>query len=453
MSFVSINPFNGVKNYSTPFISDDDLDKLLDNSKRAYLSWRKLPVEDRVKAVAKISGLLSDNVGHLAATITKEMGKPIAEAEGEVKKVVTLVDYYVENAGDFLQDKPLDTKYDSKTFITYQPLGGILGIMPWNYPFWQVFRFAIPTLLAGNTVLLKHAPNVPLCALEIEKIFEKALPKHVYQNLFIDIPQLEKVVSNPFVQGASLTGSERAGRSIAELCGKYLKKTVLELGGNDPFVLMKDADIEKAVSHFVLARMSNNGQICIAAKRLFVHQSIYQEVKELLIKKLEKLKIGNPQDRDTNITCLAKHEFVPHLKNHIDRAKSFGFEVISEREQSDDNQCVPLLLEYKKNDIVDFDEEVFGPVAMMFEYDDEEDLLERINASKYGLAASIWSKDTKKALRLSKFIDVGNISINKMVTSDPAIPFGGVKNSGYGREMGQDGIMEFVNKKSVVVVS
>ncbi|HHH53387.1 MAG TPA: aldehyde dehydrogenase family protein, partial [Bacteroidetes bacterium] len=316
----------------------------------------------------------------------------------------------------------------------------------------QVYRFAIPTLLAGNTVFLKHAPNVPLSAFEIEKSFNEVTGiEGLFQNLFIDIPQVALVMEHPFVQGVSLTGSDRAGKSIGALAGKNIKRSVLELGGNDPFILLRDADMDKAIEHFVLSRMSNNGQICIAAKRMLVHSDIYDEVKKRLVERISALKIGDPMDMESDITCLARPDLRQNLNEQIKDIRALGANVLFENTDLSGNRCSPVVMEIDRNINFKFDNEIFGPVAVMIKFSDDKELLEIANSSKYGLAASIWSKNIEKAENLAASLDVGNVSINKLVASDPRIPFGGTKQSGYGREMAEEGIKEFVNVKAIVV--
>ncbi len=452
MAFISANPFTGEVIEKFPYISDENLYQKIHLSKNLYYDyWSSISLKERISQIKGLSRLLRDNNEEYAGIITSEMGKPLKESLGEVNKVAWLIDYYVENAVDFLKPKFIEAGY-KKSYLRYDPLGGILGIMPWNYPFWQVYRFAIPTLLAGNTVLLKHAPNVPLCALAIEKSFDHLLgEKGIFQNLFINISQVEKVLEHKFIQGVSLTGSDRAGKSVGAIAGKNIKKSVLELGGNDPFILCRDADIDNAIEQFVIARMSNNGQICIAAKRMFVHTGIYDVVKEKLIQRVSQLKIGDPMAQDTDITCLARPDLKDNLFKQVETIRSLGAALAYEGGELVGNSCAPLIIEMDSDISYDFDEEVFGPVAVVIKYNDENELLKMANASKYGLAASVWSQDISRAELLASKLEVGNVSINKMVASDPRIPFGGTKQSGYGREMSEEGIKEFVNIKAVVV--
>jgi len=453
MGFVSINPFTGEKIFNSQFISNTELLEKIDNSKKIYYNfWKFLSVEERVKILAPLSHLLINRKKKYGELISVEMGKPISEAIAEVEKVSLLIDYYVENAEAFLSDKSILTEF-SESYITYEPLGGILGIMPWNYPFWQVFRFAIPTLIAGNTVLLKHSPNMGLCALEIEKIFNEVIPEiGIYQNIIIDVNQVEELLKNDFIQGVSLTGSELAGKSVGALAGKYLKRSVLELGGNDAFIILEDSNIEKAIDQFILSTMSNNGQICIAAKRLLVDRSILKDVKIILINKLKKLKIGNPINLETQISCLARQDLKNVLNAQLDFLLNIGGDLLlNTGELIEGNNCSPILLEIDKDQNFKFDQEIFGPVALLIGFNNLDELVDIVNSSKYGLAVSIWSNNLDKAKKISKKIEVGNVAINKLISSDPRMPFGGIKNSGYGREMSEEGIKEFVNIKSVVV--
>lgn len=453
MSFISTNPFTGKINAEYPFVSDEEILRKIELSKEIYnKTWRKKSIKERIEHIKDLSTYLLDKKDKLAKTISSEMGKPIKESVAEIEKVVWLIDYYTENAENHLKPKFINAKGYEKSYLRYDSIGGVLGIMPWNYPFWQVYRFAIPTLLAGNTVFLKHAPNVPLCAFEIEKSFNEVTGiEGLFQNLFIDIPQVALVMEHPFVQGVSLTGSDRAGKSIGALAGKNIKRSVLELGGNDPFILLRDADMDKAIEHFVLSRMSNNGQICIAAKRMLVHSDIYDEVKKRLVERISALKIGDPMDMESDITCLARPDLRQNLNEQIKDIRALGANVLFENTDLSGNRCSPVVMEIDRNINFKFDNEIFGPVAVMIKFSDDKELLEIANSSKYGLAASIWSKNIEKAENLAASLDVGNVSVNKLVASDPRIPFGGTKQSGYGREMAEEGIKEFVNVKAIVV--
>lgn len=450
--FHSVNPYTGEFSGHFQFISGQDINIKIDAGRDEYYgNWKMLSVNKRAKLIRPLADYLRENKFALGELITREMGKPVKESVSEIEKVAWLIDYHCGNASKFLKNKKIVAGYTS-SYISYEPLGGILGIMPWNFPFWQVFRFAVPAMLAGNIIFVKHAPNVPLCALEIERIFAMFLhSERIYQNLFIDTPQVEQVVADTFIQGVSLTGSEKAGSIVGSLAGRNIKKAVLELGGTDPFIICDDADHTKAVEHFVLSRMSNNGQICIAAKRLFVQNGIYDQVRDLLIERISSLRSGDPLDSSTQISCLARPDLKEVLLNQIENLKNSSAGVLYGKPDSSSTVCSPVVIEIDKTKIISHDEEIFGPVAVLTKFNTISEIPELVNSSRYGLAASLWTNDLKKAGKLIREIEVGTIAVNKMVASDPAIPFGGIKKSGYGREMAEAGIKEFVNIKSVVI--
>ena len=381
------------------------------------------------------------------------MGKPITQSRAEVTKCVFLCDYYIENAKAFLANKIIETA-DFKSYVTYQPLGAVLGIMPWNFPFWQVFRFAIPTLLAGNVVLLKHAPNVPQCAVELEKIFCTAVGNQdVFQSVFIAIDQVEKAIQNKIVQAITLTGSDRAGSSVGALAGSNIKKCVLELGGTDAFIVLKDADLSKAAKVAIQSRMNNCGQTCISAKRIIVDKTIADQFIGLLAKEISNMKIGDPFDPDTELSCLARPDLVENLERQVNSSLEKGAETVLKggRKSKDSNYYFPELLTNIKPDMAVYKEEVFGPVTTVLTFEREEQALKIANDSAYGLGAAIWTKDLEKAENMALALDAGAIAINDMVKSDPRMPFGGIKRSGFGRELSLEGIREFVNVKSVII--
>ena len=450
--FNSVNPYTGEFYGHFPFISNSEIiDKISVARDEYYRYWKKLSVKKRSQLIRPVAEYLLKNKLSLAQIISEEMGKPLRESISEIEKVAWLIDFTCENAAKFLKPEKIKTEYTS-SYVSYEPVGGILGIMPWNYPFWQVFRFAIPTMLAGNMVFVKHAPNVPLCALEIEKIFSGNLGNAgIYQNLFLDITQVETVIEDDFIQGVSLTGSEKAGSAVGLLAGKYIKKAVLELGGTDPFIICNDADIELALDQFILSRMSNNGQICIAAKRLIVQSGVYDDVKSKLIKMISTLQTGNPLDNATKISCLARPDLKSAMTEQIENLKALGANILYSKLDISPTLCSPVVIELDSHEAAKFDEEIFGPVALLLKFDNIAEVPHIVNSSRYGLAASLWTRDLKKAGHLINDIETGNISVNKMVSSDPRIPFGGTKKSGFGREMAETGIKEFVNAKSVVI--
>jgi succinate-semialdehyde dehydrogenase/glutarate-semialdehyde dehydrogenase len=450
--FDSVNPFTGKKNGFFPFISDIELEKKVLAGCACFDDyWKKLSINTRAEMIKPISSYLISRKLEWAGIITNEMGKPIRESISEVEKVAWMIDYHCENAAEFLKDDIIKTSYH-ESYVSYEPIGGILGIMPWNFPFWQVFRFAIPAMLSGNVIFLKHAPNVPLCALEIERIFSVHLKNDfIYQNLFIDTDQAAILIGYDFIQGISITGSERAGSAVGANAGRNIKKCVLELGGSDPFVIFDDADIDKATDQFVLSRMSNNGQVCIAAKRLLIHDDVYDIVIELLKDKLSGLKIGDPENEETQISCLARPDLKNFLITQVEKFVNSGSDIIFGKYDQSATVFSPMLIEIDAAKLNDLDEELFGPVALITRFKDAEDAVQLINGSRYGLAASIWTKDLHKAKSLLKDINTGTVAVNRIVASDPRMPFGGVKKSGFGREMAEAGMKEFVNAKSVMI--
>lgn len=452
--FHSINPVNNQVLKSFSALSDKELEDRLSLSKTVYsFFWKETNIETRIRHILKVKEILLQNKTKYAELITLEMGKPISQSYAEIQKCIFLCEYYAVNAKAFLEDKIIATPA-SKSYVTYQPLGAVFGIMPWNFPFWQVFRFSIPALSAGNVILLKHAPNVPQCALEIEKIFEIALgEKGVFQSLFIEIDQVEKVIASEIVQGVTLTGSDRAGSSVAALAGKYIKKCVLELGGTDAFIVLKDADLEKAAKIAIKSRMNNCGQTCISAKRIIVDESVAGHFIQLLSREIDNLKSGDPFDPETEISTLARLDLVENLERQVNSSiKAGALEIVKGgRNNEKSNLFKPCLMTNISRSMVVYKEEVFGPVAMVITFKDEKEAIEIANDSEYGLGAAVWSRDLERAEKIGLKLDAGSIAINDMVKSDPRLPFGGVKRSGFGRELSIEGIREFVNVKSVFI--
>jgi succinate-semialdehyde dehydrogenase/glutarate-semialdehyde dehydrogenase len=450
--FHSINPVNNQVLKSFPTLSDTELEDKLSWSKSTFDSfWKDTAVETRIQSINKVIENLKENTADYAKLITLEMGKPITQSLAEIEKCIFLCEYYCKNAKVFLEDKIVETAA-SKSYVTYQPLGAVFGIMPWNFPFWQVFRYSIPNILAGNVVLLKHAPNVPQCALAIEKIFSNAVDKKgVFQSLFIEIDQVEKVISNKIVQGVTLTGSDRAGSSVAALAGKHIKKCVLELGGTDAFIVLKDADLEKAAHLAIKSRMNNCGQTCISAKRIIVDEIIADRFTALLSKEISNLKMGDPFDPKTEISCLARPDLVETLERQINSSIDQGAVVVKKggRSVEGGNYFELVILTNIKREMAVYKEEVFGPVAVVLTFNNEKEAINLANDSDYGLGAAVWSNDLERAEKIGLKLEAGAIAINDMVKSDPRLPFGGVKRSGFGRELALEGIREFVNIKSV----
>jgi succinate-semialdehyde dehydrogenase/glutarate-semialdehyde dehydrogenase len=450
MEFKSINPYNNQQVGNFIALTAIELDKKLDKSQKAFTTWPKVPIAERCQLIKKAGQVLRDNVEEYAKMITLEMGKPISESRIEVNKCAWVCDYYADNGETFLADEIIATDA-AQSFVKHDPIGAILAIMPWNFPFWQVFRFAAPTLIAGNTGLLKHASNVFGCATLIEEVFTKAgVPEGVFQNLIVDHDQTEKIITHDAVQAVTLTGSERAGSAVAEIAGKHIKKTVLELGGNNAFIVWEDADIDNAVKTAVVARMLNCGQSCIAAKRFILMEGIYDEFVSKFTKAVSDLKSGNPLDEDTKIGPLARKDLADQLDNQIKESVKLGAKLLLGGQQKD---CYyePTILGNVTPGMPAFDEETFGPLAAMIKAKDIEHAFALSENSKYGLGVSVFTKNIEKAISYANKVSDGSYFINEFVKSDPRLPFGGTKKSGYGRELSKDGILEFVNRKTVYV--
>ena len=450
MEFKSINPYNDQEVGRYQEYSESQVDDLLKNSQKAFGQWRKVPVGERSQLMAKAGQVLRDNVEEYARMITLEMGKPISESRGEVKKCAWVCDYYAENAPDFLSDKSIATDAQ-KSFVRHDPIGGVLAIMPWNFPFWQVFRFAAPTLTAGNTGILKHAPNVFGCAQQIEGVFQKAgFPQGVFQNLILHHDKMESVIAHDAIRAVTLTGSERAGASVAAVAGKYIKKSVLELGGSNAFIVWEDADIDKTVKTAVAARMMNSGQSCIAAKRFILVEKIYDEFVEKFTEAVRHIKAGDPLDDGTQIGPLARKDLTDQLHRQVVDSTNARAKLLLGGKQHD---CFhePTVLGEVKPGMPAFDEETFGPLAAMIRAKDEADAFRISELSKYGLGVTVCTTNIEKAIASAEKVSDGAFFVNELVKSDPRLPFGGEKNSGYGRELSQDGILEFVNRKVVYV--
>ena len=395
--------------------------------------------------------ILETEKNAFAKIMTTEMGKPIKAAVSEAEKCAWVCRYYAENAQQHLADQIVETNAQ-KSYVKFQPLGPVLAVMPWNFPFWQVFRFAAPALMAGNVGLLKHASNVPHCALAIEEIFTRAgFPPGAFQTLLIGSDAVEAILNDDRVVAATLTGSEPAGRSVASIAGKQIKKTVLELGGSDPFIVMPSANLDEAITTGVKARTINNGQSCIAAKRFIVAAEIYEEFERRFVEEMRALKIGDPMEESTEIGPLATPQIVNDLDEQVQRAVAAGARVLTGGKKIDGagNFFEPTVL-------VDIDikapvscEEIFGPVAMLFRVSGIDEAIQVANATPFGLGSAAWTNDTKEQAQFIEELEAGAVFINGMVASDPRLPFGGVKHSGYGRELAEFGIREFVNIKTV----
>ncbi len=448
----SINPYTGEVMREFGLLSERQINKEIALSRKTFSAWRTVPVSERSGCVRKLAGRLRAEKQTYAEHITKEMGKPIREALGEIEKCAWLCDYYAENAPKFLEPEHVGTDA-VKSYITFDPLGIVLAIMPWNFPFWQAFRFGIPAICAGNVVVLKHASNVPVSALAIEDSFKKAgFPEHVFKTLLIDARDALDLIDGDKVDAVSLTGSNKAGEEVGTHAGGKIKKVVMELGGSDPFIVLDDADVEKAGRTAVNARMLNNGQSCIAAKRFIIHEKIAAAFTKHFVARLRELKIGDPMDESTDIGTLAKTDILNSLKKQLRDAKAKGAEVLQIEHSFNKGLFFPPCVVYNATKQMKvLSEEVFGPIATIIIVKDDDEAVNVANDTEFGLGASIWSRDHARAEKLAARLEAGSISINDMVKSDPRLPFGGIKKSGFGRELSHYGLKEFVNIKTVVV--
>jgi succinate-semialdehyde dehydrogenase / glutarate-semialdehyde dehydrogenase len=448
--FKSIYPYTQELLAEYPLMDDRQLDQAISNAFTAYQTWKKFNFYERGRVLKNVATILRRDQEMLASLITKEMGKITSEAMGEVEKCAGTAEYFADHSEILLKDELLEAGY-SKSFVCFQPIGVVLGIMPWNFPFWQVFRYAAPTLMAGNTTLLKHAPNVCGCALALEKIFlEAGVPGGVFTALIVDTPDVEKILSLETVQAVTLTGSERAGSSVAALAGHHIKKSVMELGGSDALIVLPDADMQLAVSVALNSRMQNAGQSCIAAKRFIILKDAAQDFLHKFLIRLKDLKQGDPFDENSNLGPMARLDLANALGQQLKNSVKMGARLEFGGELDGCNFKPALLLDVKRG-MPAFDEETFGPMAAVIIANDEADAVRLANDSRYGLAASIWTKDIQKGIDMAKQLDSGGVFINALVKSDPRLPFGGIKKSGYGRELDKHGIIEFVNIKTIAI--
>lgn len=452
MKIKSVNPYTEEVNWTYDALSFGDCEDQIGKSRAAFSGWGSLSVEERTAYIARAAEVLRQNRRVYAEIITKEIGKPIRQALREIEKCAWLCDYYAENAVEFLKDEVVETEAE-KSYVTFEPLGIILGIMPWNFPFWQAFRFAVPALTAGNVCLLKHASNVPGSALEIEKVFTEAgVPEDVFKTLLIDSKTTMEIIDEDLVDGVSLTGSVETGSEVGELAGRMIKPLVLELGGSDPFIVLEDADIDRAAEVAVMARFLNTGQSCTAAKRFIVIEDVVVDFIEAFELHMKELKIGDPMDEETDIGPVAKKEFVESLEKILKDAKKKGAEPhIYGEEYGKGFFFRPTLIPAASTDMKALNVEVFGPIAPVIMAKDEDEAVEIANSTEFGLGAEVWSGDLERAERLAKRVRAGFVTINGRVKSDPRLPFGGVKKSGIGRELSYYGLKEFVNIKTIVI--
>ena len=454
MPIATINPATGETIKTFAPLTEREVEQKLTLAAEAFHVHRQTTFAERAACLTRAGELLDAEKQGIAETMTLEVGKTRKASVAEVEKCAAACRYYAENAERFLADQPYDIGSAAKAFVRYRPLGVILAIMPWNFPLWQVVRFAAPALMAGNTGLLKHAENVPQCALVLEDVFRRAgFGNGVFQTLLIETPQIQAVLEDPRVAAATLTGSERAGMAVGAQAGAKLKKTVLELGGSDPFVVMPSADLDASVGAAVQARTLNNGQSCIAAKRFILHDAIAGEWTQKFIAGMKALRVGDPMDPDTDVGPLATPKILASLENQVDESVAAGAKLLTGGKRMDrpGNFYAPTVLSNIPHNAPAYSEELFGPVALLFRVSTLDDAIRQANETPYGLGSSVWTTDPAEQERFINEIEAGMTFVNSMVASDPRLPFGGIKRSGYGRELSEHGLREFVNLKTIAV--
>lgn len=453
MSLTSTNPATGEEIERYPLHKDEEVEQRLDRASNGFTTNRARSFSERAERLERAANLLEENARSYGALMTEEMGKPISQAEGEAEKCAWVCRYYAEHGSDFLADESVGTDA-KKSYVAYEPLGPILAVMPWNFPFWQLFRFGAPALMAGNAVLLKHAANVTGCARAMAELLRKAgFTDHEFQVLQVGEETVGDVLEDQRVRGATLTGSVAAGKTVAKQAAAQVKPTVLELGGSDPFVVCADADLERAASVGCTARMQNNGQSCIAAKRFIVERPVLSAFTDRLIEEVEALTVGDPTDPHSEIGPMAREDLRDEVHDQVERAIGQGATALAGGHTLDRTGYfyAPTVLGNVEPGTVAFEEEIFGPVASIVAADDTEQAVALANDTRFGLGASIFTEDVEKGEQMARQLEVGCAFVNEMTKSDPRLPFGGIKDSGYGRELSHHGIREFVNAKTVWV--
>ena len=451
MSLQSVNPATGEVLETFTAVSGRELDGIIAQSHAAFLEWRTVPFKVRAERMRQAAQILRRRRAEFARTMTLEVGKPITQGEAEVDKCAWACDYYADSAEGFLAVQPRETDA-KKSYVRFEPLGIVLAVMPWNFPFWQVFRFAAPALMAGNAGVLKHASNVPRCAVQIEEVFREAgFPRGLFSTALIESSAVAGLIDDPRIVAVTLTGSELAGSKVAERAGREIKKTVLELGGSDPFIVLEDADLNVAANVAADARLVNSGQSCIAAKRFIVVEAVAEKFIPKFVDELRSRRMGDPLDRATQIGPQARVELRDELHRQVEESIKRGAQRLlgGEIPRGKGAFYPATLLVGVDKGMPAFDEETFGPVAAVIRAKDEADAVRLANDSRFGLGAALWTRDHTRAERLAAQIEAGAVFVNGLVKSDPRLPFGGIKKSGYGRELSEYGIREFVNIKSV----
>ncbi len=454
MAIESVNPATGEMLNSYDEMSPEEVGRVVESVHETFLNWRETGFDDRAKLMRSAGQVLRDGADGYAELMAREMGKPIGGGRAETEKCAWLCDHYAENAESYLAPETVETDA-TRSFVHFEPLGVVLAVMPWNFPFWQVFRFAVPALMAGDGGVLKHASNVPGCALAIEEVFRQAgFPEDLFRSLLIGSGQVAAVVENPRIKAVTLTGSTPAGRAVASKAGEMLKKTVLELGGSDPYIILEDADLDSAVNTCVASRLINSGQSCIAAKRFIVPESIREEFEQRFVARMKASKMGDPLEEDTEVGPQARHDLRDDLHRQVTGSIQKGARCLlgGELPEGPGAYYPPTVLTDLAKGMPAYDEELFGPVASIIPVQDEEEAIGVANDSPFGLGAAVFTSDIARGERIAtQQIEAGSCFVNASVRSDPRLPFGGIKESGYGRELGSYGIKEFVNIKTVYV--
>ena len=454
MAITTVNPTNGETIASYTEMSSAQIEEILSATEEAFQSWRRVDLANRVEALRRLAARLRERASECAELMAKEMGKPLNAGEQEIHKCAWVCDYYAESAPESLADQIVESDA-TRSFISFQPLGVVLAIMPWNFPFWQVLRFAAPTLTAGNAAILKHAPNVSGCGLALEELFREAgYPEHLFRTVLVDVPEVDAIIRDDRIKAVTLTGSTRAGRAVAAAAGSVIKKTVLELGGSDPSVVLADADLDVAAEACVTSRLNNSGQSCIAAKRLIVVDNVRDDFQTRVVDRMCQAILGDPVDPATTLGPLARADLRDNLHRQITSSVAHGARAVLGGELPDGSGFFypPTLLTDVGPGMPAYDEELFGPVLSIIPVADEQEALRVANATVYGLGASIYTRDVDRGERLAaEWLEAGACFVNSFVRSDPRLPFGGIKQSGFGRELSPMGIREFVNVKTVWV--
>ena len=453
MPIQTVNPTTNKTVKSFEEMTDKAVDVAVDQATKTFADWKKTPYAHRADLLHKVADLLRKKKAKLAELITLEMGKPIAQAEGEIDLSAAIFDYYATNGEEFLADKPLSPDF-GQAFVRFSAVGVLLGVQPWNFPFYQVARFAAPNIMVGNTIVLKHASIVPQCGIALNELFKEAgAPIGLYTNLLISGKRASALVSDKRIKGVSLTGSEEAGASVAMEAGKNLKKSVLELGGNDAFIILEDADIDKTVEWAVVGRINNNGECCIASKRFIAVEAVADAFLTKFTEKMAHLKVGDPMDRETDLGPMSTEEAAVHVADQVKRSVDGGAKILlgGKRMTREGAFMEPTILTNLKPGIAAYHEEIFGPVASFYRVKDEQAAIDLANDSTFGLGGSVFTQDIERGKRVADQIDTGMVFINHPTWTQADLPFGGTKSSGYGRELSEMGISEFVNKKLIRV--